>query len=167
MMLTPGARDQIMRQRMTSEERREQLLKVMREMFGKARSQNDFTARQVARAAGVSVVLFYRLVGSEFKEFRSQLEGPRQPAGTVISKLKGQVKELRKQVRELKARLKAAAVGEVAEAIKFIERLDGENRMLRSEVKMLRRRMAESEVVIVLPPPSEYRIKRKGFISLS
>lgn len=164
---TPGARDQIMRQRMTSEERREQLLKVMREMFGKARSQRDFTARKVAGASGVSVVLFYRLVGSEFKELRSQLEGPRRPAGTVISKLKGQVKELRKQVRELKAKLKAAAVGEVAEAIKFIERLDEENRMLRSEVKMLRRRMAESEVVIVLPSPTDYRIKRKGYISLS
>jgi len=152
---------------MTSEERREQLLKVMKELFEKAEMQADFTARKIAAAAGVSVVLFYRLVGGEFKELRSQLKGPRRPAGTVISNLKAQVKELRKQVRELKARLKAAAVGEVAEAIKFIERLDEENRMLRSEVKMLRRRMAESEVIIVLPPPAEYRIKRKGYISVS
>jgi hypothetical protein len=152
---------------MTSEERREQLLKVMREMFKRASSQSDFTAVKIAGAAGVSVVLFYRLVGDEFKELRSQLEGPRRPVQTVISKLKGRVRELRREVRELKARLKAAALGEVAEAIKFIERLDEENRMLRSEVKMLRRRMAESEVVIVLPPAAEYRIKRKGYISLS
>lgn len=156
-----------MRQRMTSEKRREQLLKVMREMFERAGSQSDFTARKVADAAGVSVVLFYRLVGAEFKELRSQLEGPRRPVQTVISKLKGRIRELRREVRELRARLKAAALGEVAEAIKFIERLDEENRMLRSEVKMLRRRMAESEVVIVLPPPTDYRIKRKGYISVS
>jgi chromosome segregation ATPase len=156
-----------MQQRMTSEKRREQLLRVMREMFERAKSQSDFTAGKIVGAAGVSVVLFYRLVGGEFKELRSQLEGPRRPVQTVISKLKGQIRELRREVRELKARLKAAALGEVAEAIKFIERLDEENRMLRSEVKMLRRRMAESEVVIVLPPPSDYRIKRKDFISLS
>jgi polyhydroxyalkanoate synthesis regulator phasin len=156
-----------MQSRMSSEKRREQLLRVMKELFRKARTQEDFTAAKVAGEAGVSVVLLYRLVGSEFKEMRSQLEGPRRPVQTVISKLKGRIRELRREVRELKARLKAAALGEVAEAIKFIERLDEENRMLRSEVKMLRRRMAESGVVIVLPPPAEYRIKRKGYISLS
>lgn len=156
-----------MQKRMTSEKRRGQLLKVMREMFERASSQSDFTARKIAVAAGVSVVLFYRLVGGEFKELRSQLEGPRRPVQTVISKLKERIRELWREVRELKTRLKATALGEVAEAIKFIERLDEENRMLRSEVKMLRRRLAESEVIIVLPPPAEYRIKRKGFISLS
>lgn len=156
-----------MQRRMTSEKRREQLLKVMREMFERAKSQSDFTAGKIAGAAGVSVVLFYRRVGGEFKELRSRLEGPRRPVQTVISKLKGRVRELRREVCELKTRLKAAALGEVAEAIKFIERLDEENRMLRSEVKMLRRRMAESEVIIVLPPPADYRIKRKGYISLS
>jgi hypothetical protein len=156
-----------MQSRMSSEKRREQLLGVMKELFGKARTQDDFTAAKVAGEAGVSVVLLYRLVGGEFKVMRSQLEGPRRPVQTVISKLKGRIRELRREVRELKSRLKAAALGEIAEAIKFIERLDEENRMLRSEVKMLRRRMAESGVVIVLPPPAEYRIKRKGYISLS
>lgn len=155
-----------MTKRMTSEERREQLLNVMKGLFEKARTQSDFTARKIVGEAGVSAVLFYRLVGKEFKELRSQLDGPRRPAQTVISKLKGQVRELRKQVRELKARLKAAALAEVAEAIRCIERLDEENRMLRSEVKMLRRRLAESEVVIVLPPPADYRIKRKGYIPI-
>lgn len=156
-----------MQKRMTSEKRREQLLKVMKEMFEKARTQSDFTSRKIAGGAGVSVVLFYRLVGVEFKDLRSQLEGTRRPTGTVIGKLKEQVKELRKQIRELKARLKEAALAEVAEAIRFIERLDEENRMLRSEVKMLRQRLSESEVITVLPTPTDYRIKRKGYISLS
>lgn len=156
-----------MKKRMTSDKRREQLLKIMRGLFEKAHTQSDFTARKIAGEVSVSVVLFYRLVGDEFKELRSQLEGPRRPAQTVIGKLKGQIRELRKQVRELKARLKTAALAEIAEAIRFIERLDEENRMLRSEVKMLRRRLAENEVIIVLPPPDDYRMKRKGYISLS
>jgi nicotinate-nucleotide pyrophosphorylase len=134
-------------------------------MFEKAKTQADFTAKKIAREAGVSVVLFYRLVGERFKELRSQLDGPRPPAGTVIAKLKGQIKELRRQVRELKARLKAAALGEIAEAIRMIERLDEENRMLRSEVKLLRQRISESEVVVIPTPSAGYRINRRSFIS--
>lgn len=153
--------------RMTSEKRREQLLQLMGVLFKKARTQHDFTAKKIASEAGVSVVLFYRLVGADFKELRSQLSGPRRPPATVIGRLKGQLKELRRQVRELKARLKAASLAEIAEAIRFIERLDEENRMLRSEVKLLRRRLAESEVIVVPPPSAEYRIKRRGLTSFA
>ena len=153
--------------RMTSEKRREQLLHFMQEVFKKARTQSDFTAKKIAGEAGVSVVLFYRLVGVDFKELRSQLDGPRRPHVTVIGKLKTQLKALRRQVRELKAKLKAATLAEIAEAIRLIERLDEENRMLRSEVKMLRRRLAESEVIIVPPISAEYRIKRQSLTSFS
>ena len=155
-----------MTQRLTSEKRREQLLLVMAAMFEKSRTQSDFTAQKIAREAGVSVVLLYRLVGEKFKELRSQLGGPRRPPATVISKLKTQVKELRRQVRELKAKLKAAALAEITEAIRLIECLDEENRMLRSEVKMLRQRLAESEVIIVQSPSAGYRIKRQRLTSL-
>lgn len=154
-----------MKERMPSDKRREQLLQVMGAMFEKARTQADFTAQKIADEAGVSAVLFYRLVGERFKELRSQLEGPRRPVGTAIGKLKGQVKELRQQVRELKARLKAAALAEIAEAIRLIEGLDEENRMLRSEVRMLRRRLAEGGVVIIPPESPGYRIKRHSLVS--
>jgi regulator of replication initiation timing len=154
-----------MKERMSSDKRREQLLQVMGAMFEKARTQADFTAMKIVDEAGVSAVLFYRLVGERFKELRSQLDGPRRPEGTVVAKLKAQVKELQRQVRELKARLKAAALGEITEAIRMIERLDEENRMLRSEVKMLRRRLAEGEVVIILPDSPKYRIKRRTYTS--
>lgn len=153
--------------RMTSEKRREQLLLLMQELFKKARTQSDFTAKIIAGEAGVSVVLFYRLVGGDFKELHSQLDGPRRPPATVIGKLKTQLKELRRQVRGLKARLKTAVLAEIAEAIRLIERLDEENRMLRSEVKMLRQRLAENEVIIVPTPSAEYRIKRQSLTSFT
>jgi regulator of replication initiation timing len=150
---------------MSSEKRREHLMQVMGVLFEKARTQAEFTAQKIAGEAGVSVVLFYRLVGERFKELRSQLDGPQRPAGTVVSKLKGQIKELRRQVRELKARLKVVALGEIAEAIRLIERLDEENRMLRSEIKLLRQRLAESEVVVIPAPSEGYRVKRRSFMS--
>lgn len=156
-----------MKDRMSSDKRREQLLQVMETMFEKAPTQADFTAQKIAGEAGVSTVLFYRMVGERFKELRSQLDGPRRPEGTAIGKLKGTVKDLRRQVRELKTRLKGAALAEIAEAIRLIEGLDEENRMLRSEVRMLRRRLKEGGVVIIPPESTEYRIKRRRFLLLS
>jgi AraC-like DNA-binding protein len=136
-----------MKQRMRVDERRRVVLKIMREMHANVNNQEDFTALKVAKKAGISVVWLYRLVGKEFSELRSLLEGPRHPTGTVISKLKNQITSLRKEVRELKAKLKAAASEQLTEAIRMIELLDAENRMLRAEVKMLRQRLAESEVI--------------------
>jgi Na+/phosphate symporter len=138
-----------MTQRMSSSERRRSVLKIMREMHKTAKNQDDFTPKKVAQKAGISVVWLYHLVGKEFRKLRAQLEGPRRPKETVISRLKAQVRALRKEVRALKAKLKAAALEEIAEAIRMIELLDAENRMLRDEVKMLRQRLAESETILV------------------
>ncbi len=152
-----------MRERMSAEKRREQLLRVMKTVFDGAKTQSDFTAQRVARAGDVSVVLLYRSVGKEFKELRAQLEGPRPDDTTLVNKLKRRVKELRRQVRELEEKLKA----KLADVVRMIERLDEENRMLRADLKLLRQRLAESEVAIVPVPDGEYRIKRRHFTSPS
>lgn len=152
-----------MRERMSAEKRREQLLRVMKAVFAEARTQADFTAQKVARAGGVSVVLLYRSVGKEFKELRAQLQGPRPDDTTLLNKMKGRIKELRRRVRELEDTLKA----KVAEVVRVVERLDEENRMLRSELRLLRQRLAESEVALVPVPDREYRIKRRHLTSPS
>jgi hypothetical protein len=152
-----------MTERMSAEKRREQLLSVMKAVFAEARTQGDFTAQKVAHASGVSVVLLYRSVGKEFKELRGQLNGPRPDDTTLLNKLKSQIKELRRRVRELEGKLKA----KMAEVVRVIELLDEENRMLRSELRLLRQHLAESEVAIVPIPNGEYRIKRRHFSSPS
>ena len=136
-----------MGQRLKAGERRESVLQVMREMHAGAKSQEDFTAAKVAGRAGISVVWLYRLAGEEFRELRAQLEGSRRPKESVIKKLKRQISSLRREVRELKAKLKAAAREQIIEAIRTIELLDAENRMLRAEVKTLREQLAECEVI--------------------
>jgi regulator of replication initiation timing len=140
-----------MTQRMSLVERRRSVLKIMREMHKTAKNQDEFTPKKAAQNAGISVVWLYHLVGKEFRKLRSQLEGPRRPIETVISRLKAQIKALKKEVRELKAKLKAVAVEQIAEAIRMIELLDSENRMLRAEIKMLRQRLDESDVIQISP----------------
>lgn len=152
-----------MRERMSAEKRREHLLRIMKAVFAEARTQSDFTAQKVAHAGGVSVVLLYRSVGKELKGLRGQLQGPRPDDTTLLNKMKGRIKELRRRVRELEDKLKA----KVAEVVRVIELIDGENRMLRSELMLLRQRLAESEVALVPVPDGEYRIKRRHFTSPS
>jgi alpha-D-ribose 1-methylphosphonate 5-triphosphate synthase subunit PhnI len=148
---------------MSAEQRREQLLRVMKTVFAEAKTQGDFTAQKVASASGVSVVLLYRSVGKEFKELRGQLQGPRLDDTTLLNKLKMLVKELRQRVRELEDKLKAKGT----EVIRVIELLDEENRMLRSDLRLLRQRLDESEVAIIPIPNGDYRIKRRHFTSPS
>jgi regulator of replication initiation timing len=138
-----------MGQRMTTDKRSVILRGIMHEIFSDVTRQEEFTAKKIAERAGISVVWFYHICGEEFRELRSKLEGNRKPNETVIHKLKVQIKALRKEVRELRVKLKAAAIEEISEAIRIIESLDAENRMLRAEVKMLRQRIAESEVISI------------------
>ena len=149
--------------RMKADERRNELIRIMHEEHAGAKNQKEFTAAKVAEKAGVSVVWFYRKVGPEFQELRAQLDGPRRPKGTVINKLKGQVASLKKEVRELKARLKSAVLEQIAEAVRMLEMLDAENRMLRGEVKMLRQRLNETEIIVVPSTHAAgYKIKRQN-----
>lgn len=152
-----------MRERMSAEKRREQLLRVMKSAFAAARTQADFTAQKVAQASGVSIVLLYRSVGKEFKELRGQLQGPRHDDITLLNKMRGRIKELRRRISELEDQLKA----KMAEVVRVIERIDEDNRMLRSELRLLRQRLAESEVALVPIPDGQYRIKRQHFTSPS
>lgn len=149
---------------MKTKERKNEVLRVMHEMHAKARTQDDFTAAKVARAADISIVYLYRLTGREFIELRSQLSGPRKPKETTIRKLKMLIKELRAQIRKLNTRLKNAAFEEIAEAIRMIERLDDENRSLRADVMSLRRRFNQREqVVIPHHQDTSYRILRSYY----
>ena len=138
-----------MTQRMSGIERRAQLLTIMQEMHAKAQSQADFTAAKIAQAAGISTVMFYRLIGPEFQTLRSELPGSRRPTDEVMRTLRLENTDLRRQLREAREKLRTTAVEELDEAIRLMERLEEENLQLRSEVKLLRKRLQEGGNVFV------------------
>ncbi len=141
-----------MSQRMSATERRSQLLTIMQEMHAKAQSQADFTAAKIAQAAGISTVMFYRLVRPEFQTLRSELPGSQRPADEVMRTLRRENADLRRQLREAREKLRTTAVEELDEAIRLMERLEEENLQLRSEVKLLRRRLEEGNHTVVHAP---------------
>src|SRR5216684_8372377 len=141
-----------MSQRMSVTERRSQLLTIMQEMHLKAESQADFTAEKIARAAGISSVMLYRLVRPEFQTLRSKLPGSRRPTDEVTRTLRIENADLRRQLREAQEKLRTTAVEELDEAIRLMECLEEENLQLRGEVKLLRRRLQEGGYVFVHAP---------------
>jgi len=138
-----------MSQRMSAPERRSQLLTIMQEMHRKAESQTDFTAAKIAQAAGISTVMLYRLVRPEFQTLRSELPGAQRPADEVMRTFRLENADLRRQLREAREKLRTTAVEELDEAIRLMERLEEENLQLRSEVKLLRRRLEEGNQTVV------------------
>jgi regulator of replication initiation timing len=93
-------------------------------------------------------VWFYKLVGDQFIKLRAGLPGPITSGGTLVTKLRKEVADLRAQLRDLRAKYEASIKEKLAAAIRHIEFLDEENRMLREEVAHLRKRLNESKVVI-------------------
>lgn len=141
-----------MRKRMSAEERRHQLLSIMQELHQSAKYQADFTAKKIAQIAGISTVMFYRLVRLDFQTLRSQLPGPRRPYDEVVRNLRLEIIDLRRQLREAKAKLRATAVEELDQAWHIMQELEKENLQLRDENKLLRQRLREGGQVVVSEP---------------
>jgi AraC-like DNA-binding protein len=140
--------------RMSRAERRERLLDVLYAAHEGCTSQAEFSADTLAARAGVSKVHFYNLVGKEFSELRATLPGPRRPSRNVISRLYRIIKELRNELQTLRARYETAIKEKIAEAIRHIELLDQENRMLRDKILILEQRLDEGTTVIGMEPRS-------------
>jgi hypothetical protein len=140
---------------MKSAERREQLLRIMNELFLTARVQADFTASVIAEKANVSMVLVYRLIGTEFKELRGRLAGPRRSPSTLDAALRREIAGLRKQLGILKAQHETDIREAVAGAIRVIEEVEEENRRLQNRCEQLERRLNENELVVIHVPAED------------
>lgn len=130
------------------EDTKDHLSSILQRRFAQAQSQKDYTAASLASEGGVSAVWFYHLVGDQFIKLRARLPGPITSSDTLVTKLRKEVARLRAQLRDLKARYESSIKEKLAAAIRHIELLDEENRMLREEVAHLRKRLNESKVVI-------------------
>jgi len=130
------------------EDTKDHLSSILQRRFAQARCQKDFTAASLASEGGVSAVWFYKLVSDQFIKLRASLPGSITSSDTLVTKLRKEVAGLRTQLRELKAKYEASIKEKLAAAIRHIERLDEENRMLREEVAYLKKRLGEGKIVI-------------------
>lgn len=148
-----------MTQRLSTQERKHQLLDLLHTVFAEAQTQRDFAAAQLARQAGISGVLFYRLVGPEYQALKCQLPGLRQAPETELSTLRKEVVQLREALQEVHTQLRQQSAEDYHEALRLIEQLEQENLALRGEVQLLQQRLMEGGHVYVLP---SHQVNRRG-----
>lgn len=139
------------------EDRREQLLEVMRALYKRAKSQADFTAQLIADEAMVSVVWVYKLIGAEFKELRRSLKKTPPRSKSNESRLREENRDLRRRIREMENRYKVEVRNDYSGAIRHIEAQDEEIRVLRGRVKLLEWQLREAQVLVDVSPPEAGR----------
>lgn len=135
---------------MKRDERCAQLRKIMYEHHESALSQADFSAGAIAADAGISQVRFYALVGEDYKELRAKLKGPMRSGKSIVSRLRQEIKELRTQLKEQEITYQQIIQDSIAGAIRHIELLDGENRMLRVTVAKREQQLKEYGIIITV-----------------
>ena len=136
--------------RMRKSARRKQLLGIMRRLYASATTQADFTVPLIAARAKVSCVWVYRMIGTEFKELRGKLLGPRRSPSSVEQRLRAENRTLRIENRSFRAQRRAEEAVEMKEAILLSEEMESQIIRLQSRVKRLERRPSEY-VVVQLP----------------
>lgn len=149
---------------MSMEDRRDQLLRILMVRYEEAQSQADFTAVSLARESGISRVWFYALVGKQFRNLRATLPGSIKSDETLVVKLRKEIAELRAQLKELRAKYESGIKEKFAEAIRHIELLDQENRMLRETLTVLEKRLNDDKLVIFNSAQSSTAIHPKDQI---
>lgn len=140
---------------MKTVERTRQLSNIMHEIYAQAKVQADFTAEMIAERGQVSAVRVYRLIGSEFKELRGKLPGPRRSPSTVEAELRAEIVKLKEQIKSLKAERERDIQDAIAGLVEILESMDAENRALRAENELLKSRSQEGVVVVRLPTEAQ------------
>lgn len=129
--------------RLRRSERRDQMLRLLNLRWEKAGCAAEFRAQLLAGELGISVVWFYVLVGEEYRRLRASLPGAPAINDDSITGLRREVERLRDELRKLKAKYEEKLRAKLAKAIRHIELLDSENRMLREKVALLESRLYE------------------------
>lgn len=96
-------------QRRTAEDGKEHLLMVMREIHAQVTSQSEFTAQQIADAAGISKVWLYHIAGEEFRALRAGLPGSRKTRDEEVAALRQENAELRAQLKTAQEQARLAS----------------------------------------------------------
>lgn len=141
------------RRRLSKDERRDQLLSVMRAVYKRAKTQDEFTPQIIAEEAVVSVVWVYKLIGTEIKVLRGTLKKTPSRSKKIEAQLREENRDLRKRLMESEKRYEAEIQTDYAGAIKHIEAQDEEIRILRGRVKLLEERLRASQVLVEIPTP--------------
>ena len=123
-----------------SNERKAQLLTIMQAHRERATCMSEFSRTAVAQEAGVTPQYLSMLIGPEFHAAAQGLPGVRRTAETTLRQAMEDNKRLRRELEHVRQQLNDLTRQSIDEALRLIDQLDEDNRLLRGRVRVLEQR---------------------------
>ena len=131
-----------------SNERKAQLLTIMRAHRERATCTSEFSRTAIAHEAGVTPQYLSMLIGPEFHAAAQGLPGVPRTAETSLRQALEYNKRLRRELEQVRQQLNDLTRQSIDEALRLIDQLDEDNRLLRGRVRVLEQRLRQREIAI-------------------
>jgi small-conductance mechanosensitive channel len=131
-----------------SNERKAQLLTIMRAHRERATSTSEFSRTAIAHEAGVTPQYVSMLISPEFHAAAQGLPGVRRSAETTLRQALDDNKLLRRELEHIRQQFNDLTRQSIDEALRLIDQLDEDNRLLRGRVRVLEQRLRQREIAI-------------------
>jgi hypothetical protein len=138
-------------------ERKAQLLTIMRAHRDRATSMREFSRTAIAKEAGVTPQYLSMLIGTEFRAAAQGLPGARRTVDLTLRQALEDNKRLRQELDHVRQQLSDITRQSIDEALRLIDQLDEDNRLLRGRVRVLEQRLRQREIAITASGPAQPR----------
>jgi chromosome segregation ATPase len=136
------------RTRRRSMQTKAELLAIMRAHRDRATCVGEFTRQAIAREAGVTPQYVSMLIGPEYRAAAEGLSGKRRTAHTPLQHALTENQRLRKELRDTRRQLEELTKQSIDDALRLIDQLDEDNRLLRGRLRVLEQRLRQREIVV-------------------
>jgi hypothetical protein len=136
------------RSAMGSNERKAQLLTIMRAHRERATRISEFSRTGIAREAGVTPKYLSMLIGPEYHAAAEGLTGKRRSSDESSGRALEENTRLRRELEKARQQLNDLAHNSIDEALRLIDQLDEDNRLLRGRVRILDQRLQQREIAV-------------------
>ena len=141
----------------SSHDRKAQLLTIMHAHRERATCVSEFSRTAIAHEAGVTPQYLSMLIGAEYHAAAVGLTGKRRASDTSLRQALEENKRLRRELGNTRQQLKELTKDSIDEALRLIDQLDEDNRLLRGRVRILEQRLREREIAMPANGPGQAR----------
>jgi len=131
-----------------STETKAELLAIMRAHRDRATCLREFSRHAIAQEAGVTPQYVSMLIGAEYRAAALGLNGTRRSVDTPLRQALVENQRLRRELRDAHRRLEELTKQSIDDALRLIDQLDEDNRLLRGRVRVLEQRLRQQEIVV-------------------
>ena len=118
---------------------------------------SEFSRTAIAHEAGVTPQYLSMLIGPEFHAAAQGLPGVRRTAETTLRQALEDNQRLRRELEHVRQQLNDLTRQSIDEALRLIDQLDEDNRLLRGRMRVLEQRLRQREIAIPAGGPTHPR----------